>query len=681
MTAATGYSQSVPAVTERSDTLREIVVSSRSAQKRLSEVQIGVEKIEISEIVKVPALFGERDVMKSIQLLPGVKSESDGSSGYQVRGGTSAQNIILLDEATVYNAGHLMGLFSAFNDDALTNASLYKGQIPAQYGGATSSVFDIHTKAGSTERFSYGGTIGLLSAKLNVDGPILTDRLSMLFSARRSYLDLFLKASDKYKDNKLNFYDMNGRIDYNAGTKDKLSFSVFRGYDNMGLSDIIDMKWGNTAFSARWLHAFSDSLLAATSLVYTHYGSDIGMEILKTRYAMNGYIRHATLIEQLTWLPAPSHRLNLGLQSSCLALKSAEWDINLLHQREKRNAWVNDLWVNDDWEAAPRLQLSAGIRLSLFAVMGGAPYYEINANGDITHTYNYGRGRMVKAYLMPQPRFSMKYALSALHTLKAGYSRTSQNIHAVQNNSMSMPFNRYTMSSNLLRPQTAHQLSAGYMGMTPDNVYDWSVEGYYKSVDNIYDYKDGKSFTSEVEIERLLLGGKGRAYGVEACLRKNSGRLTGWVAYTLSWAKNKIAGINGGRWYTASNDRRHDISIVGLYQLDSNWNLSATWVYNTGQALTAPSGKYDLMGETFYYYAERNGYRAPAYHRLDIAATHTKRTKHCERQWSFGLYNAYNHYNPYVISFENDDTKASGTKTVQTSLFGIIPSVSLTLKY
>ena len=246
---------------------------------------------------------------------------------------------------------------------------------------------------------------------------------------------------------------------------------------------------------------------------------------------------------------------------------------------------------------------------------------------------------------------------------------------------MSMPFDRYTMTSNIVKPEQADQVALGWAGITADGSYDFSAETYYKDIRNVYDYRDGKSFYSEIEIERLLLGGKGRAYGLELCAHKNKGRLTGWVSYTLSWSENKIDGINGGRWYTASNDRRHDIAIVGMYQLSRRWEFSGVWRYNTGQALTAPSAKYEVDGTTYYYYAERNGYRAPAYHRLDISATHTTVGKRFTRQWAFGVYNAYCRYNPYVISFENDDDAPSGTKAIQTSLFGIIPSVSFTLKW
>lgn len=668
-------------LSEDSQMLDEVIVSSSSPQGRVAEAQIGVQKIDIAEMAKTPVLFGERDIIKSIQLLPGVKSEGDGSSGYQVRGGTSSQNLIQLDGATVYNAGHLMGIFSTFNDDALTNASLYKGQIPAQFGGGTSSVFDISTKTGAMDAFHVNGSIGLLSAKLNVEGPIVKDKLSFFAAARRSYIDLLLKGSKDFKDNVMNFYDLNAKLSWRISDGDMLSLSFFKGKDNMGMDDLMDMDWGNTSVALRWFHRFNDKLHAGTSLSWSDYSSDIGMEVLNTNHEMDGYIRQLTFKESLTWLPTDRHTVNIGLQSALISLKSAEWQINDLHEKEKRDAWENSIWINDEWKMTDRMTFMAGLRFNAFSVLGGSPYYSLDGDGNITETLDYGNGSFVKTHLTLEPRFSVHYRLGERHSLKAGFSRNSQNIHAIRNSSMSMPFDRYTMSSNLTEPQTANQISVGYIGLTADRKYELSVEGYYKRIDNVYDYRDGKSFNSEIEIERLLQGGKGRAYGAELCLRKNSGRLTGWIAYTLSWAENKIEGINNNRWYTAGNDRRHDLSIVAMYDLSRHWNFSATWKYNTGQALTAPSAKYEIGGDTYYYYAERNGYRAPAYHRLDFSFTHTKQVGRYTRQWSFGLYNAYNRYNPYIITFENDDTKPSGTKTVQYSLFGIIPSVSFNFKF
>ena len=675
-----GMAQEASDIAREKD-LQEVTITSRSVQKRMDEVQIGVEKVEIATLAKVPSLFGEKDIIKSLQLLPGVKSESEGSGGYQVRGGTAAQNLILLDGATVYNAGHLMGLFSTFNDDALMSGALYKGMVPAQFGGGSSSVFDISTRSGDMYDYHYGGTIGLLSAKVMAEGPIQEGKSSFLVSGRRSYLDLFLKATDEYKNNTLHFYDANVRLNFHLTQKDVLALSFFHGFDNMGLEDLMFMKWGNTTATANWLHTFNDQDYANTKLIYSDFSSHIGMDVMSMDYTMKGFIRHATLNHQHTWTIDGHHRMNYGLEGSYLQVQSAEWDIIELHEREKRNALTGALWIGDDWTISDALELQAGARLHLFSVLGGAPYYEIDADGNITNTTNPSSSHIVKTYADIEPRLSAKISLGAQHNLKIGYSRTSQDVHAISNGASGMPFSRYLMSSNIVKPEQANQVSLGWTGITRNGAYDFSAETYYKTIDNVYDFRDGKFFFSEIEVERIILGGKGRAYGLELCAHKNDGPLTGWISYTLAWSENKIEGINGGRWYTASNDRRHDLSIVGMYQLSPCWDVAATWHYNTGQALSAPTAKYDMFGNTFYSYSERNSYRAPACHRLDISANYTRKHGKATHIWSFGVYNAYNRYNPYVIRFSNDDKKASGTKVEQTSLFGIVPSVSFTLKY
>ncbi|MCD7970434.1 MAG: TonB-dependent receptor [Alistipes sp.] len=668
-------------MSEESHDIDQVTVTSRSARDRLDNVLPGVEKIEIAEMAKIPALLGERDILRSLQLLPGIKSEGEGSSGFQVRGGTASQNLIMLDDATIYNSGHLMGIFSTFNDDALANAALYKGQIPAQYGGAVSSVFDINTKTGNMEDYNYSGSVGLLSAKVNVEGPIARDKASFFVAARRSYLDLFLKFTEDYKNNTLNFYDINSKVNYNIGQRDKLFVSFFMGRDNMGLDDLMRMKWGNIATTARWFRQYNDRLYSNTSFILTSFLSDNSIDILDVANSFDTHIRKYGLREDFSWTPHSRHSVRFGFESVYIDLKSAEWDMNNYREKERRYAWENAVWINDEWIVKDNLTVSVGLRLNAFSALGGSPYYILDANGDIVQTLTYGRGDFVNTYLVLEPRASLNYSIDRNRSIKAGYSRTSQNIHSLRNLNMSMPMDRYTMSSNLVKPQESDQLSLGYVMLTGKQTYEFSIEGYYKTIRNILDYKDGKSFNSEIELERLVLPGKGRSYGIEAYARKNTGRLTGWVSYTLSWSENKIDGINNDRWYTAGNDRRHDISVVGMYNLPRGWQMAATWVYNTGQALTAPSAKYQVNGETVYYYAERNGYRAPDYHRLDISATHRKVNKRYTREWVFGVYNAYCRYNPFLIVFEDDDHKPSGTKTVQRSLFGIIPSVSYNFKF
>lgn len=667
--------------TVKEQQLQEVIVNANNAQRRIGSVQIGAEQLQLKELVAAPALFGEVDVMRSLQLLPGVKAESDGSSSFQVRGGTSAQNTILYDKAPVYNIGHLAGLFSTFNDNALATATLYKGLVPAQYGGASSAVFDLTSRTGRTDRWGGNVSIGLLSAKASVEGPVVKDKLGLLFNVRRSYVDLFLKLTDDYRDNSLYFFDTNLKLDYKASECDRVFFSLFASHDKTALTDMVDMQWTNLAGSLSWLHQFRGQSTSQTTLFASAYETDNGINILGMNIAYLGHIRHAGLRQDFR-LMLGRHELNTGVQSMLTDVKSAEWTRMANHEKEQRKAWDNAAWLNWQYSPADRWTLSAGVRLTAFSALGGPYYYDVDERGNITWLYKRTKNRPVKTHVTVEPRLSVVFQPTEQWSVKAGYSRTSQNIHALRSQSTTTPFDRYTISTNLVKPEVADQVSMGVFYMTPSQDYDFSLEGYYRHVDNVLDYRDGISFASAIEIERLVLAGEGRGYGAELCARKNTGRLTGWVGYTLSWSQTRIDGISQGQWYDANNDRRHDINIVAVYRLNDVWTLNATWVYNSGQAFTAPSAKYQIVDNYIYYYAERNGYRAPDYHRLDVSATWSKKSSsgRFTREWNFGIYNLYNRYNPYLIRFE-DSQYGRGTRAKQYSLFGIVPSVSFNLKF
>ena len=660
--------------------LDEVIISAQSAKRRVRNMQIGAEQLQMKELTGTPALFGERDIMRSVQLLPGVKAESDASSSFQVRGGTSSQNLILYDDVPVYNVGHLAGLFSAFNDDALATATLYKGLVPAQYGDASSAVLDVVGRTGDRTGWHGAATVGLLSAKGLLEGPV-GDKASVLVTARRSYADMFLKLFDDFKDNTLYFYDVNAKADYQLDERNQLMLSLFFSNDKIAMKKMASLQWSNEAVSLSWLHLFSGGSTSQTSLVYSNYATDNGIDLLGMDLSFSGHIRQAGLRQNFRIVKGP-HELNLGGQSMLMSVKSAEWQHVSDHQKEQRKSWVNSLWANVAMRFSPQWQAQAGLRLSAFSSLGGPYYYEIGEDGSIEWLYKTRRNRIVYTQAVLEPRLSIVFQPLNNLSVKAGYSRSAQSLHALRGQNTSTPFDRYTMSSNVVKPQVADQLSLGVYAMTPRQDYDLSLEGYYRHVDNVLDYRDGVSFSSAIEIERLVLQGKGRSYGAELCLRKNVGRLTGWLAYTLAWTENKIPGINGGRWYTAGNDRRHDVDIVAMYRLSPAWQLSAVWVYNSGQAFTAPSGKYELIDNYIYYYAERNGYRAPDYHRLDVSATWTKSIAggKLTREWTFGIYNLYNRYNPFLINFEDSESGAR-TKAMQYSLFGIVPSVAFSLKW
>ena len=668
---------------EETTELAEVQVVAKHGRSRTDNVIIGVENIQMSEMAKVPALMGERDVIKSIQLLPGIKSEGDGSCGFQVRGGTAAQNLILIDNAVIYNAGHLMGVFSTFNDEALTNASLYKGAIPAQFGDASSSIFDIKTRSGDMENYGLNLSIGLLSSKFSFDGPIVKDKASFFLAARRSYFEIFLKPTEKYSDKVLNFYDINSKITVKPTKNGVFNVMFFRGRDNMDMGNhIAEIHWGNTAAAVDYKQNIGRSISAKTSLVFSKYDFVESMNVLKVKESFDGYLQHQIGREDIVISPTENQKINLGFQFDHINLKSGELESsNGLVEKELRDGDEISFWAGEDLKTNFGLEVSFGARGVIFNALGGQPYYNLNNDGLISDTLFYGKGKVVKKFFAVEPRLSLKYQIGDHQSIKAGYCRTSMHVQNIMNNGMSSPIGRSVLSSNLIDPQVADQISAGYMAETKDAKYEFSIEGYYKNIENVYDYKDGKNLVSAIEMESLLLKGKGRAYGVEFYAKKNLGDFTGWFSYTLSWADNKIPGINNNEWYTAPNDRRHDISIVAMYRLNHKWDISATWVYTSGQALTAPSAKYNIDEWTHYYYQERSGYRAPAYHRLDVGINNTKERPRYTRVWSFGVYNLYNHYNPYLITFENDDTKPSGTRTEQVSLFGLIPSVTWSITF
>ena len=442
---------------------------------------------------------------------------------------------------------------------------------------------------------------------------------------------------------------------------------------------MIDIRWNNLTGSLKWLHHFGEGSHAQTTLLYSGYKTNDGIDFLGMNLWLDGHIRQESLRQDFHFALG-NYLFDAGLQSTLLNVKSAEWQFVTKHDIEQRRAWENAVWLNAILPFSKWMTASAGLRVNTFSPLGGSLYYDIEPNGDIGWYYNYGKNEIVKTHLTLQPRASVSFLLSDQTSIKLGYARTAQNIHALRNQNTSTPFDRYTISSNIVKPEIADQVSVGVFAMTPNQSYDLSLEAYYRKVKNVLDYRDGKSFSSEIEIERLVLPGEGKGYGVELAARKNHGPLTGWLAYTLSWSKTRIDGINGNRWYNANNDRRHDINIVAMYQLTRRWALNAAWIFNTGQAFTAPSGKYQIEDNWIYYYAERNGYRAPDYHRLDVSAVWTKQYKRSSHEWSFSIYNLYNHYNPFLINFEDSDN-GNRTRAVQYSLFGIVPSVAFSIKF
>ena len=669
------------ALEEKSNSLQEVVVMGTKEDHNIRQSQMGVEKMNVETISKLPVIFGERDIMKVIQLLPGVKSGGDGQSGFTVRGGSIDQNLILLDDAPVYNASHLLGFFSTFNSDAIKDISLFKGTAPAQYGGRISSVVDVKMNEGDNQNYGVSGGIGLISSKLNIEGPIQQGKSSFLISGRRTYADLFLKLSDKYKDNTLYFYDLNAKLNYKFSDKDRLFVSGYYGRDVLGVGSLFGIDWGNTTATIRWNHLYNSQLFSNTSFIFSNYDYNINLTSSQFSVGVLSRIRDWNLKQELQYFPNSDNDIKIGYNLIYHTIIPGLIKLNdsIISKNEYKEGLESAFYISNDWQANENLKINYGLRLSDFAVLGGSDYYILDSQNNNISTFN--PSGIVKNYLNLEPRLSMSYTMTESSSLKLAYTRNLQNMHLISNSVSGSPTDKWIMNTNIVKPEIGDQFSVGSFLNFNDNMYEFSAESYYKLMQNQIDYKDNANERAAV-IETQLLYGKGRAYGMELLLKKNKGRFTGWLGYTLSRTEKQIDGINSNNWYAARQDRTHDISIVGMYDLTKRWNISAVWVYQTGNAVTFPSGKYEVFGKDVWLYTERNGYRMPAYHRLDLGATYKlKERKTFSSELSFSLFNAYGHENPYTITFQQSDTDPNRTVAMQTSLFRWIPSISWNFKF
>ena len=676
-------------LSEKQHNLDEIVVTEEKKNENVTKNQMGVEKLDIQQIRNIPVLFGEKDVLKTIQLLPGVKSAGEGNSGFYVRGGSADQNLILLDEATVYNASHLMGFFSVFNSDAIKDVTLYKGSQPADFGGRLASVLDIKMKDGNNKKFEVNGGVGIISSRLNIEGPIVKDRGSFIISGRRTYADLFLKLSkdSMTRQARLFFYDMNAKANYRINDKNRIFLSGYFGKDVLGFGNTFGINWGNATGTFRLNHLFSEKLFSNTSLIFTNYDYKINISFGGTQIDIISRIRDYSLKQDFQYFGGARSKIKFGFNSTyhkiipgaiTISSNSPIGQLNLPNKYALENA----LYATHEIQVSEKFNFEYGLRLNSFSLIGPGDFNTYNANGETIDSAYYSSSQFVKTYYTLQPRIGTSFILNEKSSIKAAYDRNSQNLHLLSNSTSGNPTDLWIASSNNVKPEICDQVSLGYFRNFKDNTYEFSSEIYYKDMQNQIDYKNFAQLNFNERVESQLLFGKGRAYGLELFLKKKQGRLNGWIGYTLSRSEKKIEGINKGNWYAAKQDRTHDISVVVIFELTKKWTLSATWVYYTGNAVTFPSGKYMVAGQVQYYYTERNGYRMPTYHRLDIGATYqSKKTEKFESSWNFSVYNAYGRENAYTITFQQDPNDPTKTQALQTSLFRFIPSVSYNFKF
>lgn len=676
-------------LTETAVLLNEIAVTAERRDRNVKDVQSGVEKLEIEVVNKIPVLLGEKDILKTIQLLPGIQTAGEGNTGFYVRGGNSDQNLILLDNATIYNPSHLFGFFSTFNSDAVDDMTIYKGSMPAQYGGRLSSTLDVQMRDGDFKKYHVSGGIGLISSRLSLEGPIQNGRSSFIVSARRTYADALARMAgvSQVKDSKMYFYDLNAKLSYRLSNKDKLSLTAYYGKDKLGLNGVAEMDWGNKIASLKWTHIFDSRKSSATTFSYTDFAYNVGVD-LTTGLNIASHIRDFNFNQDFNFYLNKKNTLKTGITSILRnvvpgELESENTSVLEVTPFNHRHSWENALFATNTTKFTDNLEVSYGLRFSSFSALGGSDYYSFDKEThELMDTISTKKGSFFKTYLHLEPRLSVAYQLNDVSSVKAAYVRTTQNLHLISTSNMASPTDRWVASTDFIKPEIANQVSLGYFRNFSDNMFEFSAELYYKTLENQIDFKDGADIGTKDIIETELLFGKGRAYGLELFLKKRHGRFNGWIGYTLSRSEKKIDKINKGEWYVANQDRTHDLSIVGMYELNDKWTLSASWVYSSGNPMTFPSGKYEVDDHTIYYYEGRNQYRAPAYHRLDLGATCTlKKTKKYNSELVFSLYNAYGRKNPYMYDLRQNIDNPEIAESYMIYLFSVIPSISWNFKF
>ncbi len=689
--------------------LDEVLITAEEPELvSIKKPQMSVSKLNAQTIKQMPVVLGEADVLKSIEMLPGVTKNGEGSSGFHVRGGAADQNLVLLDEAIIYNTSHFYGFFSVFNADAIKNIQLYKGDIPAKYGGRIASVLDIRQKDGNNKRFGLSGGLGLISSRLAVESPLFKDRGAFLMAGRTSYAHLFMPLIEDVKDDKLSFYDVNLKTNYKLNDNNRLYLSGYFGRDVFNLSGILENRYGNATGNLRWNHVFNDKLFSNLSFIYSKYDYQILLDFIELdwtaditnfnlKYDFGYYVNNTITVD--FGFSGLTYNVNPGEVKPSTETSS----INYRKLDEKR-AFEGAAYLSAEHQISDKLTLNYGLRLSYFNRIGAqamANYVNnqpVVYNGDLeiyergeqaSETY-YGKGKSIASFNNLEPRFGVSYQLNDNSSVKASYTRATQYLHLLSNTSSVTPLDVWTPSGKFIKPQKSNQFAIGYYNNLKDKRYTLEVETYYKQINNRIDYIDGSDLIGNNNIETEILNGEARAYGLELLLRKNRGALTGWMAYTLSKSEQRTLGgqaggpgINNGNWYNTPYDRTHDISLTGVYKLNDNWRLSTNFVVQTGRPVTYPNGQYEYEGLSVATYANRNENRLPTYHRLDVSTilTPNKRPeKRWKGEWVFGIYNVYNRKNAASISF-NQDNQTGINEATKLSIFGMIPSVTYNFKF
>lgn len=678
--------------------LEEIVISAEAANKNVSNVEMSTNSMDMQTIQKMPTLLGEVEVLRSIQLLPGVSSVGEGASGFNVRGGSIDQNLVLLDEAPVYNSSHLFGFFSVFNPDAVKDVKLIKGGIPSRYGGRLSSILDVRMKEGNNKKFELNGGIGAIFSRLSLEAPIVKDKGSFIVAGRRSYIDVLAAPflNDDLSDSRLNFYDLTAKANYTFGAKDRLFLSGYFGRDNFGFGDQAGFSWGNSTATLRWNHLFSEKLFSN----FTLYASDYDYKINFGDDATNNFDWNARIVNysakpEFTLFLNPQNLIRFGGQGIVYrfepgnAMGTSEGETLDLSVDDKY-AIEGGLFFENEVDLSSNLTINYGLRWSYFNYTGKGTSYELGdaplgRRRPVVSTQTYDQWESIQTYNNLEPRLSVKYQLAEDKSIKASYNRMVQYIHLISNTTASTPVDIWTPSTNNLKPQVADQVALGYFQNFDNNNYELTTEVYYKKYAHLLDYIDGADLLLNEFLDADLLEGEGRSYGWELMFKKNKGRLTGWASYTLATTERLVPGINRDEWYPSRYDQTHNLSLTGFYELNDRWTFSSNFVMISGTPATFPTTRFEQQGYIVPYNLNetRNNVRIPLYHRLDISAT-LQGKKNAQRRWQsewvFSIYNLYSRRNPFSIYFRQGE--AQTTEAVRLSVIGnFIPSVSYNFQF
>lgn len=689
-----------------STNLDEITIITNTQKTNIKKAEMSVNKLSISTIKKMPAVMGEVDVLKSILQLPGVTNAQDGASGFNVRGGSVDGNLVLLDEAVVYNTSHLFGFFSVFNSDVIKDLKLYKGGIPANFGGRISSVLDIYQKEGNNKEYHATGGIGLISSRLLVEGPIVKDKSSFVVAGRGSYAHLFLKLADE--PNSAYFYDLNAKLNYKFNDKNNVFVSGYFGKDKMNFNNAFVNTYGNSLFNLRWNHIFSDKIFSNASAIYSDY--NYGLKIKSIGIDWESEVKNYNFKYDLKHYISNNITLNYGLNSVYYNFNpgtinpiDASSSINP-DQISRKYAFENAIYISAEQKISEKLSANYGLRYSNFQRLGEEDIntyannqavifnqeFGIYEEATPTGTIKYGKNKKIINYGNLEPRFALAYSINDDQSLKLSYNRMSQYVHLISNTASASPLDIWAPSDQFLKPEILDQFALGYFRNFKDDNYSLEVETFYKKTKNKADYIDGAELVANDAIERVLLNGEARSYGLELMAKKNTGKFTGWISYTLSRADQRTPGrnenepgINNGEWYRANYDKLHNLSVTASYQLNKKWTLGGIFTYQTGKAATFPNGKYEYQGITVPNYGLRNEDALSAYHHLDISATYVPKPdkkRGWQGEWNFSIYNIYNRNNAASYSFgQNQTTGASETKRM--SIFGILPGITYNFKF